>query len=151
MIRAAITNAQLTGEGGSDLIVSALRAANPRSSATLPTADGTQGLAPRNGRACESGLLAWKVFSNEQQQHHADTLLHPLILGVMVMDCCQLTPAEMRCWQHHVATSHLLADVQDFWPVSPTFSKTGKVSLERMTGMLILMSMRKKNKNGSKS
>ena len=55
LIRAAITNVQLTGEGGAHLIVSALRAAletkhNPRSSATLPTTDWPRGHAPRKGR-----------------------------------------------------------------------------------------------------
>ena len=45
VIRAAITTVQLTGDGGAYLMVSALLAAletttNPRSSATLPTADG---------------------------------------------------------------------------------------------------------------
>ena len=65
VIRAAITNVQLTREGGTYLIVSPHRSAlgetnNPRINAALPTADGSQGLAPRNGRACESGLLVSK-------------------------------------------------------------------------------------------
>ena len=58
----------------------------------------------------------------------------------------------------NVATSHLLTDVQEIWPLPrhresislsiQCFSKKEKMSLARMTGMLILMSMWKKNKNG---
>ena len=49
----------------------------------------------------------------------------------------------------NVATCHLFTDLQDISHqlVSPTFFEDGKMSLKSMSEMLILMSMRRKNKN----
>ena len=75
-------------EGGVYQIVSATPSCfgdktNPRSSATVATADGTQELAPRNGRACESGLLALIVLSNEHEQHFTDRPLMPTLFSIV--------------------------------------------------------------------
>ena len=69
---------------------------------TRPTADETQRLAARHGREHAKMDFHFEGFVNRtgaalhqaEANIVADTLLHPPILGIMLLECSQLTPAE---------------------------------------------------------
>ena len=83
---------------------------DPRSSATLPTANGTHGLRRESGKC----MLKWTsrfegfvkrtgaALHQADANIDADTFLHPLILGIMLLECSRLTPQQrmLRYWQH---------------------------------------------------
>ena len=169
---------------------------DPRSSATLPTANGTHGLRRESGKC----ILKWTsrfegfvkrtgaALHQADANIDADTFLHPLILGIMLLECSRLTPAENAAvlatsgattkegstignsylfkalvarfgaqWDDEAiqrrdrSSSHRRA--AHFWPLTrhrgstgwslTRFSKTEKMLLKHMIGMLILMSTRR--------
>ena len=107
VIRSEITTVQLTREGGANLIVSTLQPTLGMKpiQETVPLFQQMMGLrSPRRklGEHADVDILFSRFFTRwtGKALHQADanidvvTFLHPVILGIMLLECSQLTPAD---------------------------------------------------------
>ena len=103
VIWAKITNVQFTGKGGAYLVVPAAMGMKPIQEAVrlFRQLTGLGSLRRQSRESMRKWASRFEGFCQTNRHFHqddanidADTFFHPLILGIMLLECSQLTPAE---------------------------------------------------------